>query len=60
MRYTYADIPDTTRTKKFVPLARHLWNINKHLGPDIILEMIDACPEYMSIHLQSVLTILER
>lgn len=47
MQYTYADIPDTMRTKKFVPLSRHLWNINRHLGHEIILEMIKACPDYI-------------
>ena len=47
MSYNYADIPDTVRTKKFVPLARHLWNINKHIGYETILKMIEACPEYI-------------
>lgn len=47
MAYNYADIPDTVRTKKFVPLARHLWNINKHIGYEIILKMVEACPEYI-------------
>jgi len=47
MSYTYADIPDTIRTKKFAPLARHLWTINKHLGYEIIQKMIEACPEYI-------------
>ncbi|MHA1131224.1 MAG: hypothetical protein ACTSQI_05645 [Candidatus Helarchaeota archaeon] len=47
MPYTYADIPDSMKTKKFVPLARHLWNINKHLGHEIVLTMIEACPEYI-------------
>ncbi len=47
MIYSYADIPDTVRTKKFVPLARHLWNINKQLGYEIILKMIEACPSYI-------------
>ena len=38
LQYTYGDIPDIMKTKKFVPLSRHLWNINKLLGVDIILE----------------------
>ncbi len=47
MMYTYADIPDNMKTKKFVPLARHLWNINKYLGYEIILDMVKACPQYI-------------
>jgi hypothetical protein len=47
MPYNYGDIPDNIRTKKFVPLARHLWNINKQSGYEIILKMVEACPEYI-------------
>ncbi|MHA1263611.1 MAG: hypothetical protein ACTSRS_00095 [Candidatus Helarchaeota archaeon] len=47
MPYTYADIPDSIKTKRFVPLARHLWTLNKQLGHEIILDMIEACPEYI-------------
>ncbi len=47
MQYTYADIPDHMRTKRFVPLSRHLWNLNKKLGHEIILKMVEACPDYI-------------
>lgn len=47
IQFTYGDIPNEMKTKQYVPLARHLWNINLHLGHDIILDMIKACPAYI-------------
>ncbi|MHA1298768.1 MAG: hypothetical protein ACTSO9_04910 [Candidatus Helarchaeota archaeon] len=41
MVYTYGEIPDTIRTKKFYPVGRHMWRLYTHLGWEYLESQIE-------------------
>lgn len=47
MSHTYAEIPDTIKTKPYFPLGRHLWRVYKQVGWDYYHKAIAAFPNQL-------------
>ncbi len=47
MGHTYAEIPDSVKTKPFFPLGRHLWRVYQQVGFDYYNKAISAFPNQL-------------
>ncbi len=47
MAHTYAEIPDTIKTKPYFPLGRHLWRVYQQVGWEYYNKAISAFPNQL-------------
>ncbi|TFG04629.1 MAG: hypothetical protein EU536_04185 [Promethearchaeota archaeon] len=47
MAHTYAEIPDTVKTKPYFPLGRHLWRVYQQVGFEYYNKAISAFPNQL-------------